>query len=98
MGDGGGSTSEEDGEDQDHPEARAGGGLDARDAQEGDLRARVEAQAKHNPQRVHLPRPVDRAEQATEDVRKEARALQVQSAGCAGLSVIFLRAGTAAGC
>lgn len=71
---GGRRTGEEDGEDEDEPDAGALDGLDAGDAEDGDLRGRVEAEAEDETEGVHLPRAVDGPEELPEDAGEDTAA------------------------
>lgn len=79
-------TSEQHRKDENQPQAGACSPLEAGDAQDRDLRARVEAQPEHDTQGVHLPRPIDDPEQLPEDDGQEPRALQRQLSTCRVLS------------
>nr|POF05854.1 hypothetical protein CFP56_53241 [Quercus suber] len=68
---------EEDGEEQEEPDGGAVRGFDRRDAQQRNLRGRVETQPEEHPERVHLPRPVDEAEGALQQRHHAARASEL---------------------
>lgn len=74
-------TSEENREDQDQPQARAGSSLDASNTEYGNFGAGIEPQAKHDAERVHLPRPVYNPKQLPKDICQEAHALERQLPG-----------------
>lgn len=71
-------TSEEYWEDKDQPDIGALRPMDAGQSKDGNLRARVEAQAEEDSQREHLPRTVHNPEDLLEDAGQESLALELQ--------------------
>lgn len=86
----GGLASKQDREDQNQPQTRARSTLDTRNAQDGDFRAGIKTKAKHDAKRVHLPRPVDDAEQLAKDIGHEAGTFEAQLSGRLVLLLLLL--------
>lgn len=84
-------TGEEDGEEEDEPDARALDGLDAGDAEDGNLRGCVEAKTEDETERVHLPGAVDGLEEAAEDSGEDAAAFEGELTGGVALSLVVIR-------
>src|ERR671918_1467424 len=59
-------------EDQDRPDRQAPPSPARRDAKEAHFGRRVEAQAEEEPERIHVPAPLDQSEETAEDAAEEA--------------------------
>lgn len=65
-------TSKEARKDENDPQARSLSALYAGNAQDGNLGARVESQAKEDPDRIHFPRPIDGLKELAENCDHDA--------------------------